>query len=407
MTIQRLPRELLVMTLAMIVANLAGAMYYPILPLYLETLGATVQEVGLYFTLEVILSICFRILGGWISDNMGRLPTIALGGLLGLGAIIGFTLAPSWEWAILGALFGAMGSSLVGPSFQAYTAEQAPEGNVSSTYGLVNGLFLVCMIVGPLLGGFLAERFGFKIMLWVATGIFALATVMRVWMARRARLALGTLRPAGLLGELRGLLGLLLSGGLLLWLFVTDGLVDASTQLALPFLPKYVTEVGGLSETAYGALFALMSLVSAVAMWPGGMFADRFGERRSIALGVTLFGAAWALVILLPQAAVFGMAFALAGAGQAFVSPAFSALISKAVPRASLGITWGVFMTALGVLAIPAPYLGGLLYDNLRPEATFILAAACTLLAAPLALWKLHMPAPVAEAAGAPLTGSR
>ncbi len=407
MTIQRLPRELLVMTLAMIVANLASAMYYPILPLYLETLGATVQEVGLYFTLEVILSICFRILGGWVSDNMGRLPTIALGGLLGLGAIIGFTLAPSWEWAILGALFGAMGSSLVGPSFQAYTAEQAPEGSVSSTYGLVNGLFLVCMIVGPLLGGFLAERFGFKIMLWVATGIFALATGMRVWMARHAGLALGMLRPASLLGELRGLLGLLLGGGLLLWLFITDGLVDASTQLALPFMPKYVTEVGGLSETAYGALFALMSLVSAVAMWPGGMFADRFGERWSIALGVSLFGAVWALVILVPQAVVFGMTFALAGAAQAFVSPAFSALISKAVPRASLGITWGVFMTALGVLAIPAPYLGGLLYERLRPEATFVLAAACTLLAAPLALWKLRVPAPAAEAAGVPVTGNR
>jgi len=102
----------------MIIANLAGEMYYPLLPLYLESLGASVQDVGLFFTLQVILSICFRILGGWISDYMGRLPTIALGGIFGMGAITGYTVAPTWEWAAIGALMAAVGSSLVGPSFK-------------------------------------------------------------------------------------------------------------------------------------------------------------------------------------------------------------------------------------------------------------------------------------------------
>src|SRR5690606_9112626 len=131
-----------------------------------------------------IMSIGFRVLGGWISDKLGRLPTIAIGGVFGLLAYLGYTLAPTWSWAMLGALMGAAGSSLVAPSFQAYTAESAPEGKTASTFGLVEGLFLTCQIVGPLLGGYLVEHQGFKVMMWTATGIFAVAAAMRIFIAR-------------------------------------------------------------------------------------------------------------------------------------------------------------------------------------------------------------------------------
>src|SRR5512145_1116012 len=106
--LQKIPRSLFLVTLGMIIANLAGEMYYPLLPLYLESLGATVQQIGFFFTLQVILSVCFRVLGGWISDNMGRMPTIALGSIFGMGAITGYTVAPTWEWAATGALMAAI-----------------------------------------------------------------------------------------------------------------------------------------------------------------------------------------------------------------------------------------------------------------------------------------------------------
>src|SRR5688572_30959735 len=105
MRLRDMPRDLLVLTFAMIIANISGAMITPLLPLYLESLGASVQNIGFFFTMQIILAIIFRILGGWISDNMGRLPTIAVGGLMGMAARVAFVLAPTWEWALVGALF--------------------------------------------------------------------------------------------------------------------------------------------------------------------------------------------------------------------------------------------------------------------------------------------------------------
>ncbi len=389
MKLRELPPRLLFLTLTMIIANLASNMYFPLLPLYLESLGATVREVGFFFTMQVILSIAFRILGGWISDNIGRLLTVALGSSVGMAAILSFTLAPTWELAILGALFGEMGASLVGPSFQAYTAENAPEGKMSSTFGIVHSLFFVCMIIGPLLGGFLAENYGYKPMLWVATGIFLIATATRIALAWGSKIEIKPLHVTVLVREVRSLVMLFLAGGLLLWLFVIDGVMDAGWQVAYPFIPKYVTEMGKMSESHYGALFALMAVVATLTMWPGGMFADKFGERWSLTLGTAIFALMWGLMVVAPRREVFILCFVLAGAGRAFIDPAFSALISKAVPKESLGLTWGVFLTALGILAIPAPYIGGLLYEKLGAEVPFLAALVLAIAVIPVILSRL------------------
>ena len=390
---RNVPRSLLWVTLGMIVANLAGEMYYPILPLYLESLGATVEEVGVFFTLQVILAICFRILGGWISDHMGRMPTIALGSVFGMGAITGYTVAPTWEWAAFGALMGAVGSSLVGPSFQAYIAEQAPDGQMNSTFGLINGLFLICAIVGPPVGGYLADHYGFRTMMWVATGIFYGATALRVWMARGSRFAVKSLQPAQFAHDIRITLGALFAGGILTWLFLVDGLSDAGIQVAFPFLPNYITEVRDMPKTTYGILIALNALVSALVMWPCGRLADRIGERLSIALGMLSASGLMLLLIIIRAPAIIVVCFGAFGIARALIDPAFSGLLSKAVPKGSLGITWGIFWTALGVLAIPAPTIGGYLYDHVAPGSVFVVSAACTLLAVPLVLRKLHLSA--------------
>lgn len=407
MKLRDMPRELALVTFAMIVANISSNMYMPYEPLYLESLGAGVRQVGFFFTAQTIMAIAFRVLGGWISDNLGRLPTIAIGSVFGLLAYLGYTLAPTWAWAMLGALMGAAGSSLVAPSFQAYTAESAPEGKTASTFGLVEGLFLTCQIVGPLLGGFLVEHRGFKVMMWTATGIFAVAAVMRILIARgkpfNARLS--DLNAGRLKRDVVALVGIVLAGGVLTWLFIVDGMRDASFQVVWPFLPKYATDIGGLGETIYGGLYAGMSVITALAMVPGGILADRYGEHWGIGLSGALMAVSLAIMALFPVRLGFMAAFGIFGIAGALGSPAFSSLLSKSVPKGSLGITYGIFWSALGIVAVPMPYIGGLLYDNVGPQAPFWVAVVVILLTAPLALWKLKRPAEGAVSA-APAPGA-
>ena len=85
---------LLLFIFTMILANVAGQMDLPLRPLYVQQLGATVNQIGLFFTLGAIAPLLFQILGGWLSDSIGRLPAIAVGSL---GGVLGSTsIAGCW-----------------------------------------------------------------------------------------------------------------------------------------------------------------------------------------------------------------------------------------------------------------------------------------------------------------------
>ena len=75
---------LLLFMLAMILANMGGNMYGPLEALYLKELGAGIAQIGLFFTLSQIIPLVLQILGGWISDSLGRLRAIAIGSVLGI-----------------------------------------------------------------------------------------------------------------------------------------------------------------------------------------------------------------------------------------------------------------------------------------------------------------------------------
>ena len=109
--------------LAMVLANIAGNMYGSLLPLYLKELDASVAQVGLFFTLSRIFPLALQILGGWLSDSLGRLRSVALGSMAGLLARIGMVLAPTWQWLLVSEGLSAVTRSLIGPSFPAFIAE--------------------------------------------------------------------------------------------------------------------------------------------------------------------------------------------------------------------------------------------------------------------------------------------
>jgi MFS family permease len=172
--------------IAMILANIPGNMYGPLLPLYLKDLNAGVVEVGLFFTLSQIIPLMMQILGGWISDSLGRLRSIAMGSVAGVFSYIGLVLAPGWQWVLVGEGFSSITRSLVGPSFGAFIAEHSDEKNRARVYSISDMIMATVMIIGPPLGGWLADVYGFKFMLVIAGLIYTSATVIRVWMARQA-----------------------------------------------------------------------------------------------------------------------------------------------------------------------------------------------------------------------------
>jgi MFS family permease len=67
-------------------------------------------------------------------------------------------------------------------------------------------------------------------------------------------------------------------------------------------------------------------------------------------------------------------------------------LISKAVPKEQRGLAFGLFSTSLGVVSLPAPWIGSQLWDNFGPTFPFTITAGIILLSV-IPIWlKFKLP---------------
>jgi MFS family permease len=400
-----LPSKLKWLLLTMVIANIGSALFQPFLALYVKELGASVAEVGLYFTIMAISPVAFRILGGWFSDSMGRVQTVALGSVAGLAGFTALWLAPTWQWLIPGGLLMSLGRSLVGPSFRAYTAECAGLEMRAQVFGFTDAIFTVCQIVGPPLGGYIVEVAGYQELFAVAVGFILVATVVRTWNAWGMPFRWHELQPATLKAGLGGLGALILGGGLLTWIFAIDAVRDMGFSLSYDFLALYQQEVGGLGESQIGWIASIGAMTTALVLVPAGRLSDRLGERKLMALGGVLAAAATALFVNVASFLGFMAAMMLLNVAFAFFGPAFDSLLSKAVPSNRLGLTYGLFSTTISLAAMPAPAIGAQLWQNVSPQLPFYLTAGVSLVMA-VPIWlKLRAPEGDRAAAEAPVAG--
>lgn len=387
---------------AMIFANIGGSMYDGLLPLYLKELDADITQIGLFFTLAQVVPLFLQILGGWVSDSLGRLRAIAIGSVFGTLAFIPLVLADKWQWLLLATAIGAVARSLVGPSFDAFIAEHSSEENRGRVYGISQAIFMIVAVVGPPLGGLLTGAYGFKLMLFVAGVFYFIAMIMRLSMAREAAKtdkANGDhkkLSFTSLKSNVGSMMGLIFSGGLITWMLITDGLRDVSFQFSGNLFPVFMQESGGLTYQQIGWVTSMFGICMMLSTIPGGWLSDKAGERVGIAAGMVLMSAALFILVYIPQGVeyqwLFYVGWGVAGLGAGISGPAYQSLISKAVPKNLRGLAFGLLSTSLGIISLPAPWIGAQLWDRFGPTAPFKITATVLLLSV-IPIWlKFKLP---------------
>jgi len=365
----------------MILANIAAQMIMPLEALYIQELGANIEQVGMFFTIAAIAPLLFQVFGGWLSDSAGRLKAIAIGSVGGALSYLFYIFAPSWIWLLPASILTAMAIAFVAPSFQAFIAEESTEATRGRVYGLTSTMFTVVGIIGTTVGGLIAQGLSFKTMYIVAACFYATAAVIRVLMARRAgrnkpaQMAIQEKRGfAGFKASAAAVFGLIAAGGIVTWIFISDGVRDVSFSLTGQLMPLYLENERGLTLIQIGALQSITAIVAMIFMSPAGWLSDKKGERFSIVSG---FG-------VISRATI--------GVGWALIDPAYSSLISKVIPQKIRGIAFGLFSTSLGLISLPAPWIGARLWEAVSPIFPFYVPLVAMVVMLPVMWAKFKLP---------------
>jgi MFS family permease len=311
-----------------------------------------------------------------------------------------FVIAPSWGWLLIAMVGLSVAMSFVGPSFQAYVAEESPEENRGRVFGIVQGAFLIVGVIGAPLGGFLADQYGFRLMFAVAAGLYGIATVIRLLMARKIRI--DEKNGASSSGEkptlshlkksLLSIFSLITAGGIVMWIFISDGVGDVTFNMVGNLFPLFMNNIKNLSMTQIGILGSFASIATMIFITPGGILSDKYGERVGIVLGNLLIGGAVFMMLNVSTFYLFIIAWVLLGMGQALANPAYSSLISKVVPEKLRGTAFGLFSTSLGLISLPSPYIGAMLWDKFGPKVPFYIPLSALLLMVPVIWFKFKLP---------------
>ncbi|MEA4883567.1 MAG: MFS transporter [Clostridia bacterium] len=91
-----------------------------------------------------------------------KVKAVAIGSIAGSIGYLFYAVAPSWGWLLVGHTVASPARCFVAPSFQAFIAEQSAEETRARVFAISESAFAVVGIVGPPIGGFLSQRYGFR-----------------------------------------------------------------------------------------------------------------------------------------------------------------------------------------------------------------------------------------------------
>jgi DHA1 family tetracycline resistance protein-like MFS transporter len=370
---------------------LALGVVIPVLPKLVESFvagnTARASEVfGVFGTVWALMQFVFSPVQGALSDRFGRRPVILISNFgLGLDYIL-MALAPNLVWLFIGRVISGICAASISTAY-AYIADVTPAEQRSARFGLLGAAFGVGFVIGPAVGGVLAAT-DLRLPFWVAAafsllnGLYGLL-VLPESLARdkRAPFSWRRANPVGSLALLR-------SRAELLGLAAANFLAYLA-HVALPTV--FVLYAGyryGWDEKAVGFVLALVGICSIVVQ-AGliGPFVKKFGERRSLLIGL-LFGAlGFAIYGIAPTGPLFGVGIPMM-ALWGLASATATALMSKRVGASEQGQLQGANASIQGIANLVGPGIFALLFAHAigggwnMPGAPFLLAALLLALAA-------------------------
>ncbi|MGB9590484.1 MAG: MFS transporter, partial [Candidatus Hydrothermia bacterium] len=146
----------------------------------------------------------------------------------------------------------------------------------------------------------------------------------------------------------------------------------------------------GLAPALVPAIYALFNIVYAGTAYPFGALSDRWGRRRLLVIGFTIYGVVYLLAALVGVAWAWWLIMPLYGFFYGVTDGVERAMVADIVKDEHLrGTAYGLYHMTVGVLLLPASLMAGFLWDKVSPHAPFFIGGAVGLSSAiMLLLWK-------------------
>ena len=404
-SIKQLPRNVWAVGLTSLFMDISSEMVLNILPLFLaNVLGVKTNIIGLIEGLAEATASIVKLFSGWLSDKMGQRKWLAVVGY-GLSAVSKpfFYFASTWGMVAVVRWVDRVGKGIRTAPRDALVADSVTK----ETRGLAFGFHRAMDTAGAMIGILIAA-----LVVWLAQkntldlskSTFQTVVLISLLPALLAVLSLVIgAKDVAVKGQRAAPKFTLRGMGKPFTIFLVIVSIFTLGNSADAFLVLRAQNLG-ISVTGILIMLVMFNLIYSLVSTPAGSLSDRIGRRRLIIggwlvyaviyLGFAFAQGAWQVWILYVMYGLYyGMAYGTA-----------NALVADLVPDNLRGTAYGTYNATIGILAFPASFIAGLLWQGagawggFGPSAPFLFGGVLALIAALLmAFW---MPKTSAENVG-------
>jgi len=391
----RLHRNIVALGLVSLLTDFSSDMIYPLLPVFLTaTLGAGPAALGIIEGVAEATASFLKLFSGAWSDRAGKKKPLVLAGYL-LSSVarplVGF--ATSWLHVLSVRFSDRIGKGIRTSPRDALIAASVPADDRGRAFGLQRAMDHTGAVLGPLAAFLLLAGAGlsYRSVFFLAAIPGAAAVASLLFLVRDPGIPPSP--PGGRILLGKGLPPVFRRYLLIVSLFTLGNASDS-------FLILRAVD-SGVPAAWVPLLWGAFHVVKSSFSTPLGILSDRWGRKRLIVSGWIVYAACYAVWGIVEGAAWMVGLFLVYGLYSAATEGAERAFVADFVPPGMRGTAFGWFHLAVGLSALPASILFGVLWSEFGAKAAFWVSAGLAVAASALLLL-LSPPSGPAAGARAP-----
>jgi MFS family permease len=359
-------------------SSLCMGLLMPITPLYFDLVGMSPSMIGFAFTVMFVAVAIGEFFAGWFGDRIGMKKPILWGLLISGVSIFAFTLSQNFVILFVLSFFRGLGSVVVFPLARLYVGVSFPYEKKASYMGLLGITFVMGRTIGPLVGGLSGDFWGYDFVFQLTAIGYLIVAIFTFLFFKDFRNTETSVSDVDTDDRAENHQDKRLWDHY--WPVLAQGLVAALFFLAVgvsfAFVPLFANEVLGLGSGDVGIFYTVSGIASMILIFPAGWLSDKVGRLSVMAVGFVVSAIAMIGIAISFNLLILLLSSVFLGASYAIFNPSSTARISDISSSSRHGTVMGFYgvMEDLGVIF--GPLLGGLIWEAVSPQATFLFVAA-------------------------------
>jgi MFS family permease len=361
------PRQFWIVVVVSFIDKVGGTLVFPFFALYVtQKFHVGMTEAGTVLGIISFFGFLGGIIGGAVTDRLGRRKPILFG--LVFSALSSLTLGFANNFRMLYPLAVMIGllSDVGGPAHGAMIADILPERQRQDGFGVLRVSSNTAWIIGPTVGGFVANRSFFAVFIMDAVVSCVVALLFYLLMPETKPPGHGEHHEAGMLATMKNY-HLVLRDRPYLAFLAAGALMGVVYIQMYNSLSVFLRDVHGVRPQAYGLLLTVSAITVILFQIRVLRVIKPQSQFLMMSLGTLFYMIGFAMFGFVAAYWLFATAVVIITVGEMIVMPIGQALASSFAPARMRGRYMAVYEVTGKFPATVGPAAAGIVLDNFNP----------------------------------------